>query len=1201
MIPYIAIAAGVTIGASILRCIFDELSSEEIERQKEIQKKRSQAVASYKKYKAGLDVSERSRIGQISQDEADRTAAMQREYYSEMLAFVVEYCDELILSAKQQRDEKQALLNEIDDTIKSIKRAMKGQVTMLRRNSLRCLLRELEEVREKVKAYSQYYLPHYIKNLEKRKRRGDLEPPESFSFILPENYFYTGKLIYMKKKDLLIDGSIKINSDESLRYTFFESDFIEDLPPESLVPVMCDDFLGAPTFARVLSARKGYFKNVIATNPKIGISATVTGYRDRKQIILDYNGCVELRLPRGNLSNEKRFPPIGATIRVYPINWSYNLYYPVEVSERTSDSYLCFSFDDLPIVFSPSQWKELEGTLKERDLLTSTGDWKIAPLNENNISNVDEVKLQLDNEVCFSAKIINDKERIYFSYNGILDNQYFVRPDDVFLGIDCVLNVYLDSDLELIDSVAHDNMANLVLMCLSEFKIQYQTKISYHGMQYFNKWAETTDKLITYLHKGNHTEVEIEKIIKTIKTTRSYGDVADYSLVVCNPDLLKEFVDSVYKEAKKARMVEFFFELSPGIQCFVSIKGDGSVLFASEDAALMDEFLNGREIITLYQKSFPYAEVQQAHALHQFRVGKLANPLLQSYALDGGNIQSVRAPKSLQLFNERIQEDSSQLTAIEDALAEKDIFLIQGPPGTGKTTVIREIILQVLLENPMTKILVVSQANVAVDNVLRGLLNRRDFTVDFVRCGHLEKIDPQIENHSFERIYNNYVDLIDEKTTQSPDNALYKKWRNFVFSEGQYNPNVGELILKSKPIIGATCVGLAQKRIGLDRVVYDLVIIDEAGKALPAEILIPYIRGKKVILIGDHMQLPPTVHPALLDPEKIEIDDRDLYEDELFNDSFFYRMFTAAPASNKQMLSTQYRMPVLIGDLVSSLFYDNELKNGAGTDSKKPLYFNNNLTLINTDHPKYAESSEQGKSVTNPGEADLVVDLLSKIRKTVHDVRIAVITPYKGQKRAILRRLTESGKRVYLQGVDVNTVDAFQGDEAEIVIFCCTRTRRQTNFFKDPRRINVAFSRAKNELIIVGSLRYFASYDDTSVLPRVAEYIRKHGSVVDASSLQQEKKVYVATSDNKPKKKPMQTVSSIPLSSIYITKALKATPPRAAKINAVLEYYQTHGEIDKPIVVKQQGEGYVLVDKYLRYYVAEKLGLDMIQAVILTG
>lgn len=1184
MIQYI-IAAGVTIGASILRCIFDELSSDEIRRQAEIVKKQAKAEASFKRYKSGMAAAEK-----------DAAALLQQKYYFEMKSAVSEYCDELISAAKLQCEEKNELLQEIKDTIESVKQALQGQSTMLRRNSLRCLLRELEEVREKVDAYCKHYLPHYIKNLERRKSIRALDPPEAFSFILPENYFYTGKLIYMKKEDLLLNNSVQINKDEFLRYRFSESEFIDELPSDSLIPVMCDNFIGAPDYVRVLSARKGYFKNVVATNPKIGISATVTGYNERKQVLLDYNGCVELRLPKGNLANEKRFPPIGATIRVYPTNWSYNLFFPVEVSERTSDSYLCFSFDDLPIVFSQSQWKALEEKLRERDLLSSTGDWKIAPLDESKVSSVDEVKLQLDNELCFSAKIVSNDEMLYFSYNGLLDEQYFVKPDDVFLGIDCVLNVYLDSDIELIEREAKENMANLVLMCLSEFKVQYQIKISRHGMQYFNKWAETTDKLITYLHKGNRTEVEIEDVIKTL---RYHGDVADYSIIVRNPDSLKEYVDSVYEEAKRARNVEFFFELSPGVQCYVSIKGDASVLYASEDATLMDKFLENREIITLYQKNFPYAEVQQANALHQFRVGKLANPLLQSYALDGGNIQSSGSQKPVTLFNQRIQEDPSQLFAIEYALGEKDIFLIQGPPGTGKTTVIREIILQVLKANIFTKILVVSQANVAVDNVLKGLLNRNDFSVDFVRCGHLDKIDPQIENHSFEHIYKSYGDFIREKVANEPDNALCKKWGDFVFSEGQYNPNVGELILKSKPVIGATCVGLAQKRIGLDRVTYDLVIIDEAGKALPAEILIPYIRGKKVILIGDHMQLPPTVHPALLDPEKIEIDDRYLYEDELFSTSFFHRMFMAAPESNKRMLLTQYRMPTVIGDLISSLFYDNKLKNGAGTDSKQPLFFSNNLTLINTDHSKFAELSEQGKSVTNPGEANLVVSLLCQIRKAMPNTHVAVITPYKGQKRAILNLISAQGKRKELQGIDVNTVDAFQGDEAEIVIFCCTRTRRQTNFFKDPRRINVAFSRAKNELIIVGSLKYFASYGRTSVLPRVAEYIKENGLVLDASSLSKEKPRKSATQGERTKEELKTGISSIPLSSIYITEALRSTPPREAKIKSVLEYYHTYGKVDKPIVVKRQGDGYVLVDKYLRYYVAKQLGLDEIPAIIL--
>ena len=231
--------------------------------------------------------------------------------------------------------------------------------------------------------------------------------------ISPELLYQDG---YLKKEDLLTDGSVQINKYESLKYRFMDKDFIDDMPDDSLIPVMCDDFIGKPDYVRCLSARKGNFKYIVATNPQIGITATVTGYNDKNQILLDYNDCVELIMPKRNLANEKRIPPIGAILRVYPTNWTHNLWRPVEVSEKTSDSYLCFSFDNLPIVFSEIQWKELEKELNRKNLLTSTGDWKIAPLDESRISRVEEVKLQLDNEICLSAKIINDGEKLYFSY-----------------------------------------------------------------------------------------------------------------------------------------------------------------------------------------------------------------------------------------------------------------------------------------------------------------------------------------------------------------------------------------------------------------------------------------------------------------------------------------------------------------------------------------------------------------------------------------------------------------------------------------------------------------------------------------------------------------------------------------------------------------------------------------------------------------
>lgn len=1197
MIPAIAIAAGVLVGANVLRCIVDELSSEEVRKQDEISKKQASLKESYLQYKDDLDFYKQEQIKRVKQDEADAATMLRREHFFQVRKLVIEHCNELISSATQQLADKESLYVEICDTITTVRAALKGQTTMLRRNSLLCLLRELEEARERIYAYHKVYLPRYVKNIEGQKNSNTLELPEMFSFTLPKEFFYTGKLIYLKKKDILQNSSITINTYGSLNYCFNEFEFIKDLPDETVVPLMCDQFLGAPHFTRVLSAKKGYFKNIVTSNPKIGITATVTGYDIKRRVLLSYNDCVELYLPKTNLANEKRYPPIGANIRVYPTNWMYNLSKPAEVSERTSDSYLCYSFDDLPIVFSRSQWVNFSSILEEKGLLSRTGDWKIAPLSEEHISNIEEVKLQLDNDIIFAAKIVDLNGRFYFSFNGLLSQEQFVHPDDVFLGIDCTLNVFLDSDMEQIDKSIQENMTNLILMCLSEFKVQYQTKLSRHGMEYFNKWSETTDRLITYLHKGRSAEIEVECFIKD---EREFGDVADYTIVVHNPDTLKEFVDSVYEEAKYARNVEFFFELSPGIHCYVSIKGDANAIYVSEDATLMDNFLNDKHIITLYQKSFPYAEIQQAVALHQFRVGRLANPLLQSYALDSKNVQSNMLQQEISLFNQKICSDSSQLAAVEHALGEKDIYFIQGPPGTGKTTVIREIILQTLSANPLTKILVVSQANVAVDNVLKGLLNHNDLYVDFVRCGHLDKIDTQIETHSFEFIYEKYVDNIRRKVQLNPDDELISRWGEIVLSENQYNPNVGELILKSQPIIGATCVGLAQKRIGLDRIIYDLVIIDEAGKALPAEILIPYIRGKKVILIGDHMQLPPTVHPALLDPEKIEIEDRSLYEDDLFNTSFFQRLYNSAPDTNKCMLATQYRMPSTIGTLVSDLFYNHALANGYGTDEKLPLYYDKNLTLIDMHGPKYREASESGRSVTNPGEAQLVVSLLRKIRASVPSTaRIAVITPYKGQKRLIFKQIIDSNAKENLKGVDINTIDAFQGDEAEIVIFCCTRTQTLTNFFKDPRRINVAFSRAKNELIILGSIQYFRRYDNTSVLPKVAEYIQQHGNILSVSEAFFAPNHLSKQSGNHYGTATAPSTKVIPLASVIVSSDLRATPPKERKVRAVMEFYAKHGQLDKPIVVRPFDDGYYLQDKYLRFFVAEQLGLDEIPAIII--
>lgn len=1184
----VLVVAGVVVGARVVRCVFDELTESEYGRQAEIERQRKELIETYSRTKEEINEwTQRNKDG-VSAEELKRKEDILYRHNASIREKRDELLDFLIKTAEAQLKDRDELLPEIGEIIKQVKSVLKQQNSMLRRNSLQALLRELEETREKTKAY-RVYISKYIDQAQKMKNHRNIsEIPKSFSFYVPQEMLYPGKLLYWKKEELFRNGynSVPMVGAQPYyqKYVLADEAFIQEMKDDALIPVMCVEFKGAPHYCYTLSSRKGYFKNVVANTPKMGITATVIGYDKKHNILLNYADCVDLFLSKKNLVNEKRYPPLGAELRVFPINWTHSLYCAVEVSERISDSYLGYSFDELPLVFSDDQWIEFEKRAEKSGVLRSSGDWKIAPLDETHVWNVNKVKLQLDASLCIAANIVELDKNLYFSYDGMLSEEHYLKPDDVFLGIDCTLDVYLDSDLKMISESAYEGMTDLVLRCMTEFKVQYQTKISRNGMQYFNKWAETTDKLITYLQKGKSVNVEVLSVGNEVQR---FGERCEYVIFVKDAERLKSFVNEIYeKKEKHSRHVEFFVEPEEGYYCIASIKADGSCLYISGDNNVLAPYIKQRKVITLYLRNYPYAEVQQAMALQRFRVGKLANSLLQSYALDGNNIKTSKEQQSdVELYNKLIGQDISQLNAVQSALAERDVFLIQGPPGTGKTTVIRELILQVLNRAPLSKILVVSQANVAVDNVLKGLIGKIGSNISFVRCGHRDRIDPAIEPYSFEHIYKLYTERIKEKCTSEVDNRLINEWADILFVEEGYNSNVGELILKSQPIIGATCVGLAQKRIGLDRVEYDLVIIDEAGKALPAEILIPYVRGKKVVMIGDHKQLPPTVHPALLDADKIEIEDREMYEDALFGTSFFQRLYETAPDSNKCMLTTQYRMPDAIGTLVSTLFYDGKLINGNGTNRKRPFFFEKNITIIDTPNEVCPENDKKGKSVTNLEEAKYVIQLLQRIRETVsaEQARIAVITPYKGQKRLIWRVLIDSGVKNLIDRVEINTVDAFQGDEAEIVLFCCTRTKKTTSFFKDPRRINVAFSRAKNELIIIGSLEYFNKYDEDSVLPKVAKEVRRRGSIKSMDE------ALWHTANNS---------TSIRMDQVCVSTFYTKDTPKEYKIRGVMKYYQENGKLDKPIVVRKEGDQYVLKDKYLRYYVAQQLGLEFIDAII---
>ena len=191
------------------------------------------------------------------------------------------------------------------------------------------------------------------------------------------------------------------------------------------------------------------------------------------------------------------------------------------------------------------------------------------------------------------------------------------------------------------------------------------------------------------------------------------------------------------------------------------------------------------------------------------------------------------------------------------------------------------------------------------------------------------------------------IKLYREKLTDSCSKELepYRKiWRDMM-TNTETQRIIGEYLLKNFSVTGATCVGLAKKHFGLDRLIFDLVIVDEAGKALLGELLLPINRAKNIIIIGDHKQLPPVIDPAFFDENKVNISD--IVDEEtraqFFDMSLFEKLYETCPTENKCMLNIQFRMPTKIGEMISNLFYERKLISTPTCSEKSALFFGNNI------------------------------------------------------------------------------------------------------------------------------------------------------------------------------------------------------------------------------------------------------------------
>lgn len=347
--------------------------------------------------------------------------------------------------------------------------------------------------------------------------------------------------------------------------------------------------------------------------------------------------------------------------------------------------------------------------------------------------------------------------------------------------------------------------------------------------------------------------------------------------------------------------------------------------------------------------------------------------------------------------------------------------------------------------------------------------------------------------------------------------VVLKEWLELLGS-GKSDSLEQTAVLDSIRVIGSTCMGI-MSNIAFREATFDVVIVDEAGQIPIYDLLVPIIRAKKVILIGDHLQLPPMSEQTFArhyaaqmgEPDTKEYKEAYEYAQSTYDVSLFEKLYND-PGLNeaKVMIDRQYRMPKAICTFVSKVFYDNKYKSGIEEDGRKisiakydqPIYFYDTCDLP----PEQRYETEHNPGCSNHVEAEkcaeILVDLILAIRKGAYEIRpgaslvyeedgnprydIGVISGYSKQVDAIRAKTREKLIRVLaeenaadvaakmaeeeLDKFMISSVDSFQGRDNEIILFSMTRSNNSGHigFLRDVRRLNVAMTRAKSMLIMVG-------------------------------------------------------------------------------------------------------------------------------------
>ena len=418
--------------------------------------------------------------------------------------------------------------------------------------------------------------------------------------------------------------------------------------------------------------------------------------------------------------------------------------------------------------------------------------------------------------------------------------------------------------------------------------------------------------------------------------------------------------------------------------------------------------------------------------------------------------------------------NEAQCEAVGFALSAEDIAILHGPPGTGKTTTVVELMRQIVRNGQ--NVLAVAPSNLAVDNMLERLLAAGE---NAIRLGHPARVLPELRQHTLDVMVENHPDVRlahrlvrearDLRTQASkyrrarPEpgarQALRQEARQMLADARKIEDQVVERLLSAAQIVCATTTGLDRDL--LSGRIFDWCVMDEASQSTEAGAWGPLQYARRLVLAGDHCQLPPTV----ISPQALA---------EGFNISLMERLVTQSEGGLARRLAVQYRMHQEIMAFSSDEFYEGDLRADPSVASHLlqdlPGVAANELTgtalhFIDTAGASYDEEMEaDGDSRLNPMEAVLVVKKVQALLEAgAAPADIAVISPYAAQVRLLRQQLQQPD-------IEIDSVDGFQGREKEAVVVSLVRSNRdgEIGFLADVRRMNVALTRARRKLIVIG-------------------------------------------------------------------------------------------------------------------------------------